>query len=103
MFDSDNQIKLAGKVKEFHWQNPHVCIHLMAPAKWQEAEWTIQCANPGILNRIGWKFNMIKEGDAHRDRAPAAHGRTRRPAREVTLAATAANSQRRSRRSANIQ
>ncbi len=64
MFDSDNQIKLTGKVKEFHWQNPHVYIHLMAPGKdGQEVEWTIECANPGILNRIGWKFNMIKEGD----------------------------------------
>lgn len=64
MFDSENQIKLTGKVKEFHWQNPHVYIHLMAPGKdGQEVEWTIECANPGILNRIGWKFNMIKEGD----------------------------------------
>ena len=64
MFDSDNQIKLTGKVKEFHWQNPHVYIHLMAPGKdGKEAEWTIECADPGILNRIGWKFNMIKEGD----------------------------------------
>jgi hypothetical protein len=36
----------------------------MAPGKdGKEAEWTIECANPGILNRIGWKFNMIKEGD----------------------------------------
>src|SRR5262245_66346259 len=25
--------------------------------------WTVECANPGILNRIGWKFNMIKPGD----------------------------------------
>jgi hypothetical protein len=64
MYDSDNQIKLTGKVKEFHWQNPHVYIHLMAPGKGgQEVEWTIECANPGILNRIGWKFNMVKEGD----------------------------------------
>jgi hypothetical protein len=25
--------------------------------------YTIECANPGILSRIGWKFNMIKPGD----------------------------------------
>jgi hypothetical protein len=24
---------------------------------------TIECASPGILNRIGWKFNMVKPGD----------------------------------------
>jgi Family of unknown function (DUF6152) len=64
MFESEKQIKLTGTVKEFHWQNPHVYIHLMAPWKdGKDAEWTIECANPGILNRIGWKFNMIKEGD----------------------------------------
>ncbi len=25
--------------------------------------YTIECASPGILNRVGWKFNMIKPGD----------------------------------------
>ncbi len=25
--------------------------------------WTIECANPGILDRVGWKFNMIKVAD----------------------------------------
>ena len=67
MFDNDHQIKLKGKVSDFQWQNPHVYIELdgmqadKADAK--PAAWTIECANPGILNRIGWKFNMIKPGD----------------------------------------
>ncbi len=64
MFDGDHQILLKGKVTEFLWQNPHVYIHLEAPdAKGRMREWTIECANPGILNRTGWKFNMIKKGD----------------------------------------
>jgi hypothetical protein len=64
MFDSENQILLKGKVTEFQWQNPHIYIHLEAPdPKGQMREWTIECANPGILNRLGWKFNMIKKGD----------------------------------------
>jgi hypothetical protein len=25
--------------------------------------WLIECANPGILNRVGWKWNMIGMGD----------------------------------------
>jgi hypothetical protein len=25
--------------------------------------WLIEGANPGILNRVGWKFNMVKPGD----------------------------------------
>lgn len=64
MFDSDNQVRLEGKVTEFRWQNPHVYIHLQAPdAKGKMRHWTIECANPGILNRTGWKFNMIKPDD----------------------------------------
>jgi hypothetical protein len=64
MFDHENQVRMTGKVKEFRWQNPHVYIELTAPdAKGEVRNWTIECANPGILNRIGWKFNMIKPDD----------------------------------------
>lgn len=67
MFDNENQIKLKGKVTDFQWQNPHVYIEIDAQdvnAKEKVTKsWTIECANPGILNRIGWKFNMVKVGD----------------------------------------
>jgi hypothetical protein len=64
MFDSDHQIRLSGTVSEFRWQNPHIYIHLQAPdAKGKMRDWTIECANPGILNRLGWKFNRIKKDD----------------------------------------
>jgi hypothetical protein len=65
MFDHEHQIKVTGTVKDFRWQNPHVYIELTGvDAKGgDEKTWTIECANPGILNRIGWKFNMIKPTD----------------------------------------
>jgi hypothetical protein len=64
MFDHEKQLRLLGEVSEFRWQNPHIYIHLRAPdAKGKMRHWTIECANPGILNRLGWKFNMIKKGD----------------------------------------
>ncbi len=64
MFDRDHQILLSGKVTEFKWQNPHVYISLEATdAKGKTSEWLIECANPGILNRAGWKFNMVKKDD----------------------------------------
>jgi len=67
MFDNENQIKLQGKVTHFQWTNPHVYIEVDAASVYSEDKtvknWTIECANPGILNRIGWKFNMIKPGD----------------------------------------
>ena len=64
MFDRDHQILLTGSVTKFEWQNPHVYIHLNAKdASGKTSEWLIECANPGILNRVGWKFNMIKKDD----------------------------------------
>ena len=64
MFDSDNQVRLQGTVKDYKWQNPHVYIWLDAPdSRGEMRTWQIECANPGILNRIGWKFNMIKPDD----------------------------------------
>jgi hypothetical protein len=68
MFDNENQIKLKGTVTDFQWTNPHVYIELDAENVYSEDKtvkhWTVECANPGILNRIGWKFNMIKPGDS---------------------------------------
>ncbi len=64
MYDNDHQVKLVGTVTKFQWTNPHVYIELEnndTAAK--VARWTIECANPGILDRVGWKFNMIHAGD----------------------------------------
>lgn len=67
MFDNENQIKLEGTVTHFQWTNPHVYIELDAMNVYSDDKtvkgWTIECANPGILNRIGWKFNMVNPGD----------------------------------------
>ena len=64
MFDHDHQIKIAGTVTHFQWTNPHVYIDLDSTNDQGELKhYTIECANPGILDRVGWKFNMIKAGD----------------------------------------
>ncbi|HVY80168.1 MAG TPA: DUF6152 family protein [Steroidobacteraceae bacterium] len=67
MFDHDHQVKLNGTVKSFQWTNPHVYIELdgrnVKDETSQTQHYTIECASPGILNRVGWKFNMIKPGD----------------------------------------
>jgi len=67
MFDNEKQIKLKGTVTDFQWTNPHVYIEVDASNVYADDKavknWTIECANPGILNRIGWKFNMVKAGD----------------------------------------
>ena len=64
MFDHDHQVKISGTVTHFQWTNPHVYIDLDVPSDQGDLKhYTIECANPGILDRIGWKFNMIKVGD----------------------------------------
>ena len=64
MYDNDHQIKLVGTVTHFQWTNPHVYIELENnDTSAKVAHWTIECANPGILDRVGSKFNMIKPGD----------------------------------------
>jgi len=64
MFDHDHQIKITGTVTHFQWTNPHVYIDMdVANDQGEFKHYTIECANPGILDRIGWKFNMIKQGD----------------------------------------
>ena len=64
MYDNDHQLKMIGSVAKFQWTNPHVYIELMVPQEQGEPKhWSVECANPGILNRNGWKFNMIKPGD----------------------------------------
>jgi hypothetical protein len=63
-YEPEVQIRLSGTVSHYQWTNPHVYIQLDAPDASGEIErWLIECANPGILNRIGWTWNMIKEGD----------------------------------------
>ena len=64
MFDHDHQLKLSGTVKQFQWTNPHVYIEMEAPDPAGALKhYTIECASPGILDRVGWKFNMIRAGD----------------------------------------
>jgi hypothetical protein len=67
MYDNEHQIKLKGTVTNFQWTNPHVYIDIDAidvnSDKKEKKSWVIECANPGILNRVGWKFNMVKTGD----------------------------------------
>jgi hypothetical protein len=64
MFDNEHQTKIEGTVTDFQWTNPHVYIQLtVADQAGATRKYTVECANPGILNRVGWKFNVVKPGD----------------------------------------
>lgn len=59
------QMKLSGVVTEVRWANPHVYLEVDAEdaTAGQKKHWLIECASTSILNRAGWRFNMIKPGD----------------------------------------
>lgn len=63
-FEDDLQIVLHGTITSFQWTNPHVYMELDVRDENAEVRnWLIECANTTILNRVGWKWNMIREGD----------------------------------------
>lgn len=64
-YETTLQIKLTGVVTAYKWANPHVYFEIDAPdpATGQTRHWLIEGASTSILNRAGWKFNMIKPGD----------------------------------------
>ena len=64
MFDHTHRITVVGTVTKFDWTNPHVYIELVAPdPKGGTGRYTIECASPNVLTRVGWKFNTVKVGD----------------------------------------
>jgi hypothetical protein len=64
-YETTLQIKLTGVITAYKWANPHVYFEVDAPdaASGQMRHWLIECASTSILNRAGWKFNMLKPGD----------------------------------------
>jgi hypothetical protein len=64
MFDHINRVTVAGTVTDFQWTNPHVFIEMQVPdGKGGASHYTVECASPNVLMRVGWKFSMIKVGD----------------------------------------
>ena len=64
-YETTVQVKLEGVITEYRWANPHVYFEVDAPdaSSGQTKHWLIECASTSILNRAGWKFNMLKPGD----------------------------------------
>jgi hypothetical protein len=64
MYDSEHQVKLTGTVMSFIWRNPHVYIELaVREERGTTNAYIVECASPGILNRLGWQFNLLKPGE----------------------------------------
>jgi hypothetical protein len=64
-YETTVQIKLTGVVTQYRWANPHVYFEIDArdETSGQTKHWLIEGASTSILNRAGWKFNLLKPGD----------------------------------------
>jgi hypothetical protein len=64
-YETTLQMKLTGVVTDFKWVNPHVYIGLDGTdaKSGEKKHWLVECASTSILNRAGWRFNIIKPGD----------------------------------------
>ena len=63
LFDHQNRVTLTGTVIKFEWTNPHVFIQLEVADGAANKHYTVECASPNVLTRVGWKFNDVKQGD----------------------------------------
>ena len=57
MFDHTRTLTLKGTVTKFQWTNPHAYIEL------ETTHFTIECTSINMMQRLGWRSNMIKAGD----------------------------------------
>jgi hypothetical protein len=64
MFDHTRTLNLKGSVTKFQWTNPHAYIELdVTDAKGAVTRFSIECTSINMMQRAGWRSNMIKSGD----------------------------------------
>jgi Family of unknown function (DUF6152) len=64
MYDLIHGTIIAGEVKRFDWENPHVHIYLDVTGEDAAIEhWTVELESPSILGRLGWKKDKLMPGD----------------------------------------
>ena len=63
MFNTESPITLSGVVTDFQWTNPHAYIELDVADAAGVKHWSIELGSTSILQRAGWRFNILKKGD----------------------------------------
>jgi hypothetical protein len=61
-FDNNKPIKLAGKVKEMKWSNPHAWIYLDVTTNGKVETWALETGAANALIRRGWRKEDLPAG-----------------------------------------
>ena len=87
MYDHNRTLTLKGSVTKFQWTNPHAYLEIdVKDAKGVVKHYTLEGTSINMMQRIGWRSNMIKFGDAVKVvMAPATSGEPVGLLLEVTL------------------
>lgn len=65
MFDNQQEVALAGQVRDFQWTNPHSWIFLTVnDAQGHAVEWKVEGGSPNLLQRDGWTRRSLNAGDS---------------------------------------
>jgi hypothetical protein len=88
MYDHTRTLTLKGTVTKFQWTNPHAYLELdVKDAKGAVKHYTLEGTSINMMQRIGWRSNMIKFGDSVKVvMAPATSGEPVGLLLEVTFA-----------------
>ena len=64
MFALDQNVTVAGTVKDYQFKMPHVWFYLVVPTKdGKTEEWGFECHSPNLVARKGWTTATLKPGD----------------------------------------
>ena len=88
MYDHSRTLTLKGTVTKFQWTNPHAYLEIdVRDAKGVVKHYTLEGTSINMMQRIGWRSNMIKFGDSIKVvMSPATSGEPVGLLLEVTLA-----------------
>ena len=87
MYDHTRTLTLKGTVTKFQWTNPHAYLEIdVKDSKGVVKHYTLEGTSINMMQRIGWRSNMIKFGDAVKVvMAPVTNGEPVGLLLEVTL------------------
>ena len=64
VYDHTRTLTLRGTVTKFQWTNPHAFLELDVPqADGAIKHYSIELTSINMMQRVGWRSNMIKTGD----------------------------------------
>jgi hypothetical protein len=86
-YDTNKPVKLAGKVKEMKWSNPHAWIYLDVTANGKVETWALETGAANALIRRGWRKEDLPPGTELKvDAWQARNGSTTANVSSVTFA-----------------